>query len=226
VGDWSADGGADAPRLRAAAGKVAIDLQLQTRKPVVLQGDRGWSRKGVEPGNASYYYSFTRLAATGVVTVGGDRHLVSGLAWMDREWGTSALEADQVGWDWFALQLGDGREVMFYRLRRRDGTTHPMSRGSLVGQDGSTRGLAPDAVRIDTLDSWRSPRSAARYPSRWRVQVPGEGLDLVVTPHLADQELALALRYWEGAVSVAGAADGRAVGGNGYVELTGYAEVP
>jgi predicted secreted hydrolase len=225
--DWSAESEAvdGLPvRLRAAEGDVAIDLVLASDKPVALQGDRGLSRKGPEPGNASFYYSLSRMSARGTVRAGGELLAVSGLAWMDREWSTSALGPDLVGWDWLALQLDDGRDVMVYRLRRRDGAADPHSAGALIAADGVTRTLTPDEVTLDTLDHWTSPRSRVRYPSRWRLTIPGAALGLEITPRLADQELIVGTRYWEGAVLVQGAAAGRPIAGRGYVELVGYGE--
>jgi predicted secreted hydrolase len=225
--DWSAEG-ADAStlpvRLRAAEGGTSVDLVLDSARPVVLQGDRGLSRKGAAPGNASYYYSMTRLATRGDVRVEGAPFPVEGNSWLDREWGTSSLETGQSGWDWFALQLSDGRDLMFYRLRRGDGGADPFSAGTLVLPDGSFRPLSPDDVRIEVLDQWRSPESGARYPSRWRLRLPTESLELEVVPRVADQELRNAVRYWEGAVGVRGTSRGEPVEGDGYVELTGYGE--
>lgn len=226
LGDWSAtgaDGEAFPVRLRARHGEAAIDLVLEQAKPPVLHGERGLSRKGAEPGNASYYYSLTRLPASGEVRLGDRAFPVRGLAWMDREWGTSSLGADQVGWDWFALQLDDGRELMLYRLRRGDGTVDPASQGTLVQADGTSRQLDAEAVLVDVLAHWTSPRGGTRYPARWRLRVPVAALDLRVTPLLADQELDLAVRYWEGAVDVEGSAAGHPARGTGYVELVGYA---
>jgi predicted secreted hydrolase len=226
VEDWSAEGvtGDAAPvRLRAAEGDVAIDLTLASAKPVVLQGERGLDRKGEDPGNASYYYSLTRMPATGRVTVRGTAVDVTGLAWMDREWSTSSLGADLVGWDWMAIQLDDGRDLMLYQLRRADGSAGRFSSGSLVGVDGTSRHLGLENFRIEVLETWSSPHGGTRYPSRWRVTVPGESLDLDVVPRLPDQELALAVRYWEGAVRAAGHARGQPIAGAGYVELVGYA---
>ncbi len=225
--DWSAEGseGATLPiRLRARQGKVSLDLLLDTERPIVLQGERGLSRKGVSRGNASYYYSMTRLSTRG--TVGGeDGPLpVEGNSWLDREWGTGSLEKGQTGWDWFALQLSDGRDLMFYRLRREDGGTDRFSSGTLVLPDSSSRPLSRDDVRIETLAHWKSPESGARYPSRWRLLVPSEGLELEVVPLFADQELRATVRYWEGAASVRGTSRGEPVEGDGYVELTGYAD--
>jgi len=208
--------------LTAAEGDVAIDLLLQPGKPPVLQGERGLSRKSARPGDASYYYSLTRMPPAGSVRVGGERFLVTGDSWMDREWSTSSLAADQVGWDWFALQLADGSDLMLYRLRRRDGTVDPASSGTLIAPDGTSRPLAFADLQVESAGEWRSPRSGIRYPARWRVRVPGEGLDFEVRPLLADQELDVSIRYWEGAVEVAGSRRGAPVRGRGYVELTGY----
>jgi predicted secreted hydrolase len=224
VEDWSAEGDGASARLRAAEGEVALDLIVSAAKPVVAQGDRGLSRKGPEPGNASFYYSFTRMPARGVLRLGGETLEVSGEAWMDREWSTSALGPDLAGWDWFALQLDDGRELMFYLLRRRDGAADPFSAGTLVAADGTARALAAGDVQIETLAHWTSPRSGVRYPARWRLAVPSAALSVEIQPRLADQELIVGTRYWEGAVAVAGAAAGRPLAGQGYVELVGYAE--
>ena len=225
--DWSAEGSTASTlpiRLRATEVEASVDLVLDTTRPIVLQGDRGLSRKSAAPGNASYYYSMTRLATRGSVRIDGVSFPVEGNSWLDREWGTSSLEKGQAGWDWFALQLSDGRDLMFYRLRRGDGVTDPFSAGTLVLPDGSVRPLSADDVRIETLGSWRSPESGARYPSRWRMLLPSEGLELEVVPRIADQELRTSVRYYEGAVGVRGTSRGEAVEGDGYVELTGYGE--
>jgi len=223
VEEWSASGEGEATRLRAQEGDVAIDLTVSPGKPVVLQGDRGLSRKGPEPGNASLYYSFTRMPARGVVRLGSETLEVSGAAWMDREWSTSALGEGVEGWDWFALQLDDGREVMVYLLRRRDGTVDPLSAGTLVVADGTTRRLEAGDVRVEALEHWTSPHSGVRYPARWRVSVPSAELRLEIEPRLADQELRVGTRYWEGAVA-ARRDDGRPTAGVGYVELVGYGQ--
>ena len=205
--------------IRAQADGAALyDLRLVSTRPPVLQGDRGLSPKGPEPGNASFYYSLTRLATTGVITVRGEAIPVEGLSWLDREWSTSALGAGVLGWDWFALHLDDGRDVMLYRLRRADGSADRYSRGTVVGAEGAVRALRIGDFSLAPEGTWESPRGGA-YPARWRVRIPSQGLDLRVTPALHDQELDAAVRYWEGAVDVAGTETGR-----GYLEMTGYAE--
>jgi predicted secreted hydrolase len=229
LADWSATGPAAIPplRLRAAAGGeadgAAVDLTLSAGKPPVLEGDHGLSRKGPEPGQASYYYSLPRLPAAGTVRSGGSTFAVSGLAWIDREWSTSSLGRDQVGWDWFSLQLADGRDLMLYRLRRRDGSVEPASSGTLIEADGTSRPLRWSEVALEATGLWTSPRSGARYPAGFHLRLPALGLDLAVRPLLADQELDTSFRYWEGAVAITGTDHGAPVSGSGYVELTGYA---
>jgi predicted secreted hydrolase len=222
--DWVVDQRADAGfRVSAFSGDVGVDLALSPVKPVVLQGEAGLSQKSAEPGNASYYYSLTRMEARGTVRAAGPALAVDGLAWMDREWGTSALAPGQVGWDWFALQLDDGYDLMYYQLRRDDGTPDPFSKGTLVDPAGTARVLRVGELALEVLGDWRSPRDGVRYPARWRLRVLLADLQLEVRPLLPDQELHLAVRYWEGAVQVSGTRAGRPVGGRGYVELTGYA---
>ena len=220
---WEASeaaGGMPAMRLRANEGGYGIDLTLRPEKPVVLQGDRGLSQKGPGVGNASYYYSYTRIVTEGTVTTPSGRVPVRGSSWMDREWSTSALGRDQVGWDWFALQLSDGRELMVYQLREKDGRPSRYSSGTLVERDGRTRPLP--GFTLTPTATWTSPHSGAEYPSAWTLDVPSENLQLRVEPVLNDQELNVSVRYWEGAVRVAGA---RGLTGRGYVELTGYGDI-
>ena len=209
-------------RIHAQEGEIALDLTLNTAKPMVLQGDQGLSQKSAEPGNASYYYSYTRLRTQGVVSVAGQHFTVSGASWLDREWSTSALGSDQSGWDWFALQLDDGRELMFYRLRRKDGGMDPFSKGVLVEADGQARALGADDVELQPVGEWVSPKNGDRYPAGWRLRAPAEKLDLTITPKVADQEMRLTVRYWEGAVTVTGKVGDQPMRGQGYLEMTRY----
>ena len=225
--DWSAvaaiDGDGFLPQqLRASGRGFAFDLQLLPGTPPVLQGDRGLSKKGALPGNASIYYSMTRLPLRGTIRVGESEHRVEGSGWVDREWSTSALAPDQVGWDWFALQLDNGDDVMWYRLRRRDGSVDPASSGILVSANG-TRWLLQPAMTVTTPSgTWTASDGGAAYPAKWRLQSASPRFDLQIDPVLPDQELRLFVRYWEGAVAVRGTRDGKAVSGRGYLEMTGY----
>jgi predicted secreted hydrolase len=251
-GSWSVEAEADGSHhLRASHDDVAIDLVLRGTARSVNHGRDGYSQKGRDPGNASHYYSLPRLATTGTIATAGTRHAVTGLSWMDHEFGTSLLEADQLGWDWFALQLADGRDIMLYQMRRRDGSRDPFSTGTIVSPDGAVVRLAAGDYTLEPIDRWQSPATGATYPTRWRVSIPGQRLTLDVQAVLKNQELhtprSTGVTYWEGAVDVtggaetgapagtalAGAAAGtdaaagpRTIRGRGYMELTGYAGVP
>ena len=223
--NWSArtEGDVDFPlRLQAKSDDFAIDLLLTSQKSYVLQGEQGLSQKSREPGNASYYYSYPRLETEGAVSVAGNKFSVTGTSWMDREWSTSALSDEQSGWDWFALQLSDNTELMFYQLRRKDDQPDSNSSGSLVLADNTKIVLKEHDVTIKILDNWQSPHSKITYPSRWHLTVPVQNLEVEVVPLINDQELNVSYRYWEGAVSVKGTKNGKPISGQGYVELAGY----
>jgi predicted secreted hydrolase len=224
IDDWRIEEDAQGTwRLVADDDEFGIDVRLQALKPPVLNGTNGLSQKSAEPGNASYYYSITRLQTAGSIRVGDQEFRVSGLSWVDREWSTSALADNQVGWDWFALQLSDGSDLMFYQLRLDDGSQDPQSAGTFVATNGVASHLTRDDVELAVLDTWTSPEGGT-YPARWRIRIPRFNLDLVVDPVIANQELFTTVRYWEGAVDVAGTHSGATISGRGYVELTGYAE--
>jgi len=225
IDDWSIAGQADADswHLTASDKDFGIDVELRALQAPTLNGIDGLSQKSADPGNASYYYSITRLGTEGTIRIGERDYRVSGLSWLDREWSTSALAADQVGWDWFALQLSDGSDLMFYGLRNNDGTQDAASAGTFLSKDGITSHLDADDVELTVLDTWNSPEGGT-YPSKWRLAVPQFGLDVTVTPVMSNQELFTTVRYWEGAVDVVGKHDGSDITGRGYVELAGYAQ--
>jgi predicted secreted hydrolase len=223
--DWSvvSEGPGFFPlRLTAETEAGELRLTLTAQKGPVSHGEDGLDRKGPETGNASHYYSFTRLRATGAIRVGQSEERVNGLAWMDREWGTSALSRSLEGWDWFALQLSDGRDLMYYRLRSAQGGSSPYSGGSLIEADGARRALGPEDVSLAILEHWQSPASGARYPVSWELAVPDAELSVEIRPLIPGQELNLSVRYWEGAVLVTGTGQSRGLTGRGYLELTGY----
>jgi predicted secreted hydrolase len=225
VDDWSLALGGARWQIQAAMPGYALDVQMTAELAAVLNGDRGLSQKSSAAGDASYYYSIPRLAVRGQLVRDGQALNVSGSAWLDREWGSGGLGADGAGWDWFALQLADGSELMFYSLRRRDGRRDAHSAGTWVAPDGAVRALGSADVAIGVQGYWVSPRGG-RYPARWRLEVPALGLAVDLRPVLADQELDGPPRYWEGAVDVAGRTGGRNITGSGYVELVGYARPP
>ena len=209
--------------MRASDPEFALDIRLTAAKPPVLNGVDGLSQKSAEPGNASYYYSITRWLTDGTLRLRDDEFRVSGLSWLDREWSSSALAADQLGWDWFALQFSDGSELMFYNLRKLDGSQDEHSAGTWIAADGTSRHIDRDEIDIAVTDTWDSPEGG-RYPSAWTLRFPEKGLSLDIRPVMADQELFTTVRYWEGAVDVQGERQGESIEGRGYVELTGYAD--
>ncbi len=204
-------------------GDVILDLRLVDTKGIVLQGDEGYSQKGPQIGNASIYYSQPRLESTGEIILDGISYPVSGLSWLDREISTSALSEGQVGWDWFALQLDDGSELMIYLLRRADGSVDSFSRGVYIQPGKEAVKLERSDFQVLSGGTWRSPHSGADYPAQWVISIPALDLSIQVEPFLADQELNLSFIYWEGAVRVEGSRAGQTLAGSGYVELTGYA---
>jgi predicted secreted hydrolase len=220
--------GADTHALRAIADDFALDLTCRDRKGPVAHGLNGYSRKGKNKESSSCYYSFTRLEVSGTLMVRGEEVPVLGTAWMDHEFSSAPLEKDITGWDWFSIQLGDGTELMIYLLRFASGEYSPASSGTFVDSSGEKSHLIREDFTVEVLDRWKSPRSGAVYPSRWRIVAPSLELDLLIIPNLEDQELVTArttrVTYWEGSVSVQGRSGSGQVNGAGYVELTGYAK--
>ena len=208
--------------LTAKENDISLNLYLNSEKPPVLEGNHGLSQKGSKSGNASYYYSLTRLKTKGDVHVNGNSFKVSGLSWMDREWGTTMLEKDQIGWDWFSVQLNNGWDLMYYQLRKKNGQPDTTSCGKLVKPDGSSIILPYGSVTLKVLGHWKSSATKTVYPSGWNLKVPSKGINLKIKPYIDNQELKVSVKYWEGAVKVSGQMNKKTVNGNGYVELTGY----
>jgi predicted secreted hydrolase len=214
-------------RLRAYSDEIGFELELDEGKPPVAHGERGVSQKGAEPGNASHYYSLTRMPTRGNLTVDGERVQVEGLSWMDHEFGTSFLEKGQSGWDWFSIQLDDGTDLMLYRFRRDRDSPDPHSRATIIDADGSSTPVGFDQFELAPGASWTSPASGASYPVNWRLRIPGKQIELNASAAMEDQEMrtseSTGVTYWEGAITVNGRHRGRAVRGHGYLEMTGYA---
>ncbi len=223
VGDWemASEGEEFLPlSLSAVAEDFGLRLRLAPGRGPVLQGEQGYSRKGPGEGNASHYYSYTRLPAAGEILLADEVVAVQGNAWLDREWGTSALGPDVSGWDWFSLQFDDDTELMYYQLRRDDGSADPLSSGSITGPVLTS--LRSSEVRLEPTRFWRSASTGIEYPVAWRMEVPSRSLVLDVEAVLDQQEMDVSVNYWEGAVTVSGTRDGRPLRGRGYLEMTGY----
>jgi predicted secreted hydrolase len=224
--EWSTRLDGAAHVLSAASTDFGLELRLDPGKPPAFNGVDGYSRKGSEAGNASYYYSLTRMPTRGTITVDGSRIPVTGTSWMDHEFGTSFLEPGQIGWDWFSLQLDDGTDLMLYQLRRGDGSADEHSSGTIVNAAGASHTFGRAAFSLVAGRAWTSRGTSARYPVEWRISVPAERLDLTAQALVDDQEQRGSMSgvaYWEGAIDVAGTHEGRPVRGRGYLEMTGYA---
>jgi predicted secreted hydrolase len=231
IGDWDVRFRGHEQTLRAAARSkdgthLGIELTQTAEKPPVIHGINGVSQKAAGRGQASHYYSFTRLSTRGTLRLGNERFAVVGQSWFDHEFGSNQLAPGQVGWDWFSLQLDDGRELMLYRMRLRNGGTDPFSSGTMVERNGRTRHLKVNDYRIEPLATWRSADTKATYPTRWRLSLPRENISLEVAATLPNQEFvarqSIGISYWEGSVRVLGTQRGKPIQGKGYVELTGY----
>lgn len=213
-------------QARDDAKGVFVDLSARTDRPPVLEGPNGFSRKSDLPGYASLYFSYPRLATAGVLAVGESRYSVNGTSWMDREFGSSELAPNQVGWDWFGLRLSDGRDLMLYVLRKADGTPDHKA-ATLVARNGSVRSLGSAEWNATPLSQWKSEVTQATYPSGWSIDVPSENLHIRVVPSVAGAEnvssLVPGLAYFEGPVQITDSAGANA--GEGYVELTGYGKL-
>ena len=229
LGPWSIaqTPGTESYHLLAKEADMALDFEEHPLKPLVLEGVNGLSQKADGVGDASYYYSYPRLATAGKLRVGEKTYDVTGQSWFDHEFSTSFLGENQAGWDWFCVQLDNHEEIMLYAMRDKSGAMDPNSEGTWVKADGTSERLVPGSFSIEKKGTWRSAKSGAEYPAGWHLVVPGHRADLTVTPAMADQELHLtkmgALDYWEGACAITGQVGDTSVTGEGYTELTGYA---
>lgn len=225
--NWRVKRMGDVQQLKANSSEYQLDLNLTSQKKPTEHGENGVSQKAGCVGCASHYYSLTRMITEGTIRVGAKTKRVRGLTWMDHEFGSNQLTKEQVGWDWFSLQLDDETELMLYVMRRKDGSLDPHSSGTFVERNGSTQHLALSDYTIKSDGTWKSPASKATYPMGWRVKIPSRNLELRISTTMPQQELATEsgrdVTYWEGACTVEGTAGGKAIKGQAYVEMTGYA---
>ncbi|MBK7866832.1 MAG: carotenoid 1,2-hydratase [Ignavibacteriales bacterium] len=219
--DFSNDAMLPTLQVSSSTSEFQISFKLIPEKKIVLHGDKGLSKKSNKPGNASYYYSYTRLTTTGELTIKGEKFDLTGNSWMDREWSTSALESDQKGWDWFALQMEDGTELMYFRLRDSTGATN-FQKGTLIRKDGSYELFSGDDFKITPI--MNSKIDGITYPFEWEIELKPLNFLYVVSVAMKNQVHPSQLRYYEGAIDVV-RKNGKDIStGVGYVELTGYRE--
>jgi len=218
IENWEITGEYNHPILKASTRDFMLDIQLNSQKPIVLNGNQGLSQKSQGIGNASYYYSIPRFKTKGELTIKGQKKIVSGESWLDREWSTSSLGKEEVGWDWFSIQLEDDREIMLYNIRQKDGQASALSSGTYIKPNGTYTHLKKSDFTLVVLDYWQSTVTGIKYPSKWRIHIPKFQINLEVTPKINNQEHQLQFVYWEGAANVVGGN----IKGNAYVELVGY----
>lgn len=228
--DWTLESRVEDPqrdaldRLRVSAHAGTGDdafgyrLELTARGPLVRHGEAGFSQKSAD-GQGSIYLSQPFFEVAGEVTLAGQPRAVSGRAWLDREWSSQLLGPDQTGWDWFSLHLADGHKLMAFRLRGGGEAGGDYLSGTWITPAGEATPLEPDALRLTPLE--RRPVAGREMPTRWRLQLPGRGLDLIVTAPHAERWMATTVSYWEGEVRVTDRDDGTPLG-EGYLEMTGY----
>lgn len=227
--NWIAKMEGNRIQIEARHQSMGLTLNLIPRKPLVFHGKNGLSQKGPKEGQASYYFSYSNLATEGAIKTPLSQSTipVKGTSWFDHEFGSNQLAPDQVGWDWFSLHLSDGQELMVYFLRKKDGSIEPSSSGTLVTRSGNAIHLKRSDINLEVLDHWKSPKSAGRYPSRWRLKVASAKIEMELSPLIPSQELltegSTGIIYWEGTVAGKGTSGDRPVTCEGYVELTGYA---
>ncbi|MCJ7763657.1 MAG: hypothetical protein MUO90_00640 [Dehalococcoidales bacterium] len=225
VEDWSITGVGDGDfpwQLYAVKEDITLSIEVNPLKDIVLQGENGLSRKSLEDGNASYYYSITRLQTEGYIEIEGEKYNISGKSWLDREWSTSALSQEQGGWDWFSMQLEDGTDIIYFQLRYKDGSTYPYNEGLIVDAEGNTIRLGTNDIPLKVTKTWQSPLGGV-YPIEWQAQITPLDKTVIISALFPEQELDLSTRYWEGAVNIYDKEDPDKIIGTGYMELTGYA---
>ena len=224
--DWFLEGKGKVHSLKAMESGTGIELQLVPEKKLVIHGNNGISQKGSEKGNASHYFSYTRMKTTGQIFVKGEAYNVIGSSWMDHEYSSNQLNDELVGWDWFSLKLDDKTELMLYLLRRKTGGVDSFSSGTFIAADGSSRHIKQEEFIVRPLSYWTSKKSGIVYPASWELELPHFGIKLTLSPDLNEQELydlrSISASYWEGSVSVEGTIRGDSIKGKGYVELVGY----
>jgi predicted secreted hydrolase len=226
-GNWQIQWDGSDEKLQAIDRQFQLNLTLHPEKPPIIHGENGVSQKSAGAGNASYYFSLTRLAASGKLDLNGETFEVSGLAWMDHEFFTHLLDSNQVGWDWLSLQLEDNTELMLFRIRRKDGSFDPFSAGTYVDARGKSTHLRANDFTLQPLpESWTSPVTHAIYPIAWKIAIPKLEIELKTRTALAAQELVgktkIAPSYWEGAITMEGRREKSPFSGVGYLEMTGY----
>ena len=211
-------------RLEARDADFALALDLSSAKEPVFHGENGVSQKSAGEGRASHYYSYTRLAAEGTVTLDGREIPVTGWSWFDQEWATNQLTENQTGWDWLSLQFEDNTELMLFQIRLKDGGRDPFSHGTWIDSEGNATPVKNEDFELVPGRLWRGQETGGDYPVEWKLRIPKLDVELEVSAAMDGQELVLRpISYWEGSVRARGTRNGQEMRGRGYLEMTGYA---
>jgi len=226
-GNWQILWNGSRQDLQAISDQFNLHLRLESQKQPVIHGLDGVSQKSAGEGQASHYISLTHLAVSGDIDLNETKFPVTGTAWMDHEFFTQPLDAEQVGWDWLSLQFDDNSELMLFRIRRKGGSIDPFSSGTYVDAAGKTTHLTQKDFTLRPLgETWASDSNRAVYPIHWQVSVPSLKVNVDITTRLKQQELAgktvLSPSYWEGAIRIAGTRNALPLAGVGYLEMSGY----
>ena len=224
--NWNLSAEGNIQKIKALENDTGIELSLIPIKKRVFHGKNGISIKGSNKGNASHYFSYTRMKTEGSIFIKGEKFQVKGSSWMDREFSSNPLNPSLVGWDWFSIKLNNQTEIMLYQLRKKNGNTDPHSSGTFVSADQNYHHLTLNEFSISNKNSWTSEKTGATYPAVWEIDILESDIHLIITPDFSNQELyhlrSISGSYWEGSVSIKGSAGGKPVTGTGYVELVGY----
>jgi predicted secreted hydrolase len=226
-GNWQILWDGSEQKLQAIDERFQLHLTLHSEKPPVIHGEHGVSQKAEGKGHASHYISLTRLATVGSIELDGKKFAVSGTSWMDHEFFTQQLAAEQLGWDWLSVQLADNTELMLFHIRRKDGSIDPYSAGTFVDTQGRTTHLRESDFVLEPLaERWKSPATGADYPVHWKIAVPRLGIEIDAKTVLESQEMTgkskFMPNYWEGAIVLGGKHNAPTMSGVGYLEMTGY----
>ena len=221
VEGWSLSGSPGLHAFGTSIEDVSLQLVMLPEKQVVLHDQDGFLEG---PEGWTYYYSWTRMDATGTLSGPGGERTVTGTAWMDHQWGDFSVTGYPFGWQWFAVQFDDGSELMV--TEARGGADPTAVYGTLVQADGSAIHISNEEITLAVRDTWTSPHTGAEYPAGWKIVVARYDLEIELTPEIDDQEITVAFPpqtiYWEGLADVSATKGGRAVGGTAFVELVGY----
>ena len=224
--DWNLSAEGNIQKIKAIENDTGIELSLTPIKKRVFHGKNGISIKGDNKGNASHYFSYTRMKTEGSIFIKGEKFQVKGSSWMDREFSSNPLNPSLVGWDWFSIKLDNQTEIMLYQLRKKNGNTDPHSSGTFISADQNYHHLTLNEFSISNKSSWTSEKTGAIYPAVWEIDILESDIHLIITPDFSNQELyhlrSISGSYWEGSVSIKGSVGGKPVTGTGYVELVGY----